>query len=337
LESQLLAAIVPLLLQYPVEVGWPAAEILQRLNEETLQWVRGSAEAERLLARWVEKCRDVLDGRTGLPALTDPRSTLRSAILLLLLRGTVEELDDETGSDLEAGVSVSREVRQWALMLSAIRTGFRALDRKFKCAAGGSAPRDLRPLVGRILVHELTAPPRPPFGLLECQLRSDSQNAIWNVEMAGVEPLSIPVVLDSATALLATRLRALDYQVRVSDDDIEEGSISFAAVPSDIDHLFCIARASAWHTDEQRVAIRIVLVGTDISMPSRHRGSILQRLLELQSHDHFEGRFTFDAGRDQFGLTTEVALNAISDRALQRVLRDLTLEAVAAASALKSI
>jgi hypothetical protein len=337
IDSQILAATVAVLMKQSIEQGWPALEILERIRADSASRLGASPDQVNDLERWAKHCRDVVEGREEPPVLSDDRSIVRRAVLLLLLRGAVEELDAGHPSVAAHDTSIGRAVRQLALALAAIRTGFRALDRTFKDVGNRDGRQDLRPATSTIFLDELVGAPTSKRAAVTCTLSGDGAfSAAWTVHVAGVDPIVVPMFVEPAVAEFSSRLEALKYRRRPISSETDEGGVAFA-LGADDRSLRAFARPVRIGQKDPEMLVRIdVDDGAVGARPGKRTMQMLTELLELQASVGFEGRFAITAADGQLYVLSEIAQTGLDDGALRRRLGALYEQAMRGAHVVRT-
>ena len=226
LESALLAGCSSVLLEeFGLEAGWPATEVLARIEEATRRRCADDVLAADgpTFERWSERCREVLEARVEPQPLRDDRSVGLRAIIFLLLRAEIEPiLETQSGEDSGTVLEVGPQVRTLAACLAAVRTGLRSLPSELKILKGSVEPRSWTDYLGRgVLAHlgyeselrrtdadALTANYRT-IGLLQGE---------WVLAEGGRELTRKPREVDPALTRLAAMGRELGYDLAEHGD-----------------------------------------------------------------------------------------------------------------------
>jgi hypothetical protein len=136
LDGRLIESTIDVLVRYPLEAGWPATTILEEIYvtvRDELASVTGGRWSDELNA-WYEHSTAVLEGEKEVRELTDDGSIVRRALLLLLLRGdmdSIEESIDRTRKN-QSTIRIGTDVGALAMSLAGCRQGLRALDSRYK-------------------------------------------------------------------------------------------------------------------------------------------------------------------------------------------------------------
>lgn len=231
--------------------GWPAGEILDAI-EEDLAKEELSETDKRILAAWVEKCREVVRGAGEVPDLSDSKGVPFRALMYLLMRGG----DPETvfHSDRNGGIEVGREVRAIATVLAAARTGLRALPHELKTPAAADATGHWMAVLGRSIMLDLERA-RAEVRLLATLGSGDGLSSTWKIEADGVEVFEVPVFLEPALrqvieAAGTLGLRVLDFG---SESTILEGGAG------ETEHRIRIAAADSAADGNSSIAVYVVV------------------------------------------------------------------------------
>ncbi len=136
LDGRLIESTIDVLVRYPLEAGWPATTILEEIYvavRDDLESVTQSRWNDELNA-WYEHSKAVLEGEKEVREVTDDGSIVRRALLLLLLRGdmdSIEESIDRTRKN-QSTLRVGTDVGVLAMSLAGCRRGLRVLDSRYK-------------------------------------------------------------------------------------------------------------------------------------------------------------------------------------------------------------
>jgi hypothetical protein len=122
------------LVRYPMRIGWPSREVLERLKteaESALTTARDDTDRLRgELLRWHERALAVLEEKGPEPQLGDDQHLCARALMLLLLRGG--DPDELKGNPGAGALVIGKEVALLALALAGLRSGLRALPSELK-------------------------------------------------------------------------------------------------------------------------------------------------------------------------------------------------------------
>lgn len=149
-DTLILTATCQVLVHYATKQGWPSKEILDAIHDRARAVVEAHGlDGEReQLETWYQFSRSAIDDPSKYP-LGDSGSLVRRAVLLLLLRGTLENIvADANKADPH---SIGPRVRRIAMDLAALRTGLSALPSKEK-GPKASDPGDMLSWLGRTYV-----------------------------------------------------------------------------------------------------------------------------------------------------------------------------------------
>lgn len=306
-EEKLLSSAAKVLLEMPVEKGWPTSEILNRVTEGALSFDDDQTTAGAI-RDWQTYCQKQIDLESDTPPTLGDRSssTIRRALLLLLLRGDVEALLDITVEDAKSELNVGKNVHLVALTLAAFRSGLRGLPVKLKYEAEHVSPRPWLAHLGNIFIRSLCeyagAQKSKPQKTLRVEHESldDGISGIWSF-MRGAERVMLrSAEVDATLRRVATVSSDMGYTPSVSEDGSLEIAFSWEG-----------ENFSAWveivSPEEQRMKlVRFVcpLVATKKTSSPRSIGKtkkeLLVSLLEANSSTAYTCRYAFD--KDQFGL-----------------------------------
>jgi hypothetical protein len=328
-------------MRHPLSSGWPAAQVLNELITET---VNGSAETftasfRSELDAWADHCRQVLSGKTSTVSLTDEKSIVRRALLLLLLRGTVEGIASASLDDARSGIVVGRNVRMLALVLAAARTGLRALGRDYKSVATDAQSIDLRKSLSIIVVNEargMLADSSRPISY-EIDVRYVSLGPLrgeWEVRLPGTVTVRVPAGFHKRLQESYQRVRRIGLEEQSSTDWSFDAIKLLAAGPQGTKHKAVLRIPKG----DQFSAISQILLPLEVRIPSRpeRRGSrlghgqfvaILTQILESQAQTGAVFRYVVSEDGVSLAILIELRLDMLSDIETKRAVVDACAEA----------
>jgi hypothetical protein len=265
IEDLLLSEVVELLASYPLEEGWVVEDVLGRI------YVGATNKIEELdrhdltekLRIWADRAGALLKETGDVPDLSDnPRFTVRRALVLLLLRGSLEAVIN-TSTDRSGGIlKVGEGVRLLAMCLAASRVGLRSLPVTHKTGDGLPAGLMLREL-GRILLHEFaissgtTMPPTRP-SLDTLYQKHGELDGSWILLLGGREFSRKQARFDPDLQRLFHHSRALEYDT----SEHEEGLIVLVHLDGE---------------ENQQVYLRLVAVGGKFDQLVRFESAVLTK------------------------------------------------------------
>jgi hypothetical protein len=227
LDSALLGSTVAVMLRHTYELGWPAEQILDEIQSAARSGVSsgGAERADQDLDAWVKHCRNIVAAKAEPPVLSDEKSIVRRAILLLLMRGGIQELVEASVQNRAATVVVGPLVRMLALGLAAIRTGFRAMPREYKVMASVDGPQDMRQGLADLFVADFHLRVSgvqwhfPTSVEIEYR-RQETSDADWIVRFGTATPITLRASVNTILRTLATRAKSLGFEVRDEDGEL---------------------------------------------------------------------------------------------------------------------
>jgi hypothetical protein len=310
LDSALLGATVGAMLRHPYELGWPAEQILDEIRAATRSAVSpgGAVRADQDLDAWVKHCRNIIAAKAEPPVLSDEKSIVRRAILLLLMRGGIQELLEVPAPNRGPGLVVGPLVRMLALGLAAIRTGFRAMPREYKVMASADGPQDVRKALVDLFVADFHLRlsgaswcfPAP----IEIEYRRrEMLEAEWIVRFGAAAPIAVPATLNAILKTLGTRAKTLGFEVWNEDGE----RLRLTPVGDEASLLPVHAAASASNTNEPAV----IRLSSEVPIYKASKPSSRKR--KPKSASSMPKEFFLDLLKEQFRGDPRIALGVSED------------------------
>lgn len=341
LDRALLAATCRVLLRHPLASGWPSAQILSEVVTEALTGSNPTAIASYHveLDAWANHCHEVLSGKTLTVMLSDEKSIARRALLLLLLRGTVQAVSAASLDDPRSGLVVGRNVKMLALALAAAREGLRALGREFKSIENDAQPIDLRKSLSSIIVEEmrcmLTGASRPPSYQIDVgYVRLGSLCGQWEVRLPGTTTICLPAGFHKRLQEAYQRFNKLGID-EWQQPEWSFDAVAFCATGSDGKTRKAILRiprgdqfksiCQLWLPLDIRIANRADKRGSRIG--HKHRDTVLTHILESQAQTAAAFRYVLSDDGESLAMLVELRSDSLTDAEIRRALVDACAEA----------
>ena len=216
-DRALLLATVDVVSTLPVEQGWPTDQVLSDVRRRAMDYTTTAGEsATKEIALWADRAREVLEARAEPHSLSDDAHVVSRAILLLLLRGDLENIVNGIAT------SVGRQrpglhVLGVASCLAAFRTGARALPSRCKTGVDGEGSGRLLDYVGELFAGYLQSessslfPPGVPRPELSYR-RIRTLQGEWVTKVNTREISRIPAVFDTGLERLFSMGRDLGFE-----------------------------------------------------------------------------------------------------------------------------
>jgi len=341
LDTALLGVTIGVLLRHQTEDGWPASEILDEIDTEMTKKLGSSLSAVDELTLWVTHCRDVIAARTAPPALSDDKSIVRRAVLLLLLRGTVEELAEVPSDGRTSGVSAGPNVKLLALSLAAIRTGFRRLPAEFKRTGDKEKTVDLRNALGALFLSDYERRLSQANWRVAEPIRVDYHRrgvleGDWHIRIGELPAITIETRYRDSVKQVWLLTKNLGYMA------IDDGFDGFTLAEDTKGRLTLPVRVtvlSAGRSDEERVRLECeipskatvtkakgkkVKVKAASSMPKEFFVGLLKELLAPTSHH----AYALSGDGVHLYAVTELPITQLDEHAFRRRVSDVMTSAL---------
>ena len=215
-DRALLFATVETIWKLPVEEGWPGEQVLSDVQQLAIQLAPSDDEAvRREISLWADRAREVLSAKTEPQSLGDDSHILPRAILLLLLRGDLENI--ATGVAAATGRQrPGPQVLGIASCLAAFRSGARALPSWCKLGSQGEGSGRLLEYVGELFVAHLQdeSPTLFPAEVPRPEVAYRPGKALrgeWVATVSGREVARLPAAFDTVLERLLSMGRDLGY------------------------------------------------------------------------------------------------------------------------------
>lgn len=218
-ESLLLSVTVQVLLSQSMSDGWPARAVLDEIVATAKQHAdpQGGAELIKQIEKWQVRAGDVLEQRVrALDLSDDPNKAVRRALMLLLLRGDLDALE-QTPVESDGPLNVGRDVKALAICLAAIRYGLRGLPSRLK--TGGRTGERALTVLGKRLVEKyarlMDLEAEVVGGALDVKYdRHGDLNGRWLVLCDGREFDSRRAAFDHELKILYEKAKILGFEPR---------------------------------------------------------------------------------------------------------------------------
>jgi hypothetical protein len=227
-DRALLLAAVDVVSTLPVEQGWPTDQVLSDVRRAAMDYAATAGEtATKEIALWADRAREVLNARAEPQSLSDDAHVVSRAILLLLLRGDLENIANGIAT------SVGRQrpgphVLGIASCLAAFRAGARALPSRYKTGVDDEGSGRLLYYVGELFAGYLQSesPSLFPVGIPRPELtyrRIRTLQGEWVTKVNAREIARIPAAFDTALERLFSMGRDLGFEF---EDHGESGLVT---------------------------------------------------------------------------------------------------------------
>lgn len=320
-DSVELGIVLALLRDYPIEKGWPAEEVLERLRGVRAVNAESKGSANEF-DQWVARARDVLASRREAP-FGDEQLLVRRAIVLLLLRGDLDGLKPDN-IDPSSMTKVGQQVRAIAGALAAYRTGLRALPASFKCSSAGTSRGLWISWLAQVFfewLEPVDAPMRiAAFSHVQVKyVSAQPLRGTWSVEVRGEAVRSFQREMPRALARVCSLGEHLGFVLREGEGQTLVISATSGERPA-IDVVLQIMRPSVRREEVLRFIAR---TGDEAPFGSRSKRSAkgMEDLLRLNAASGLSCRYALDG--EQLVVIAEQLLATLDDAEFREHVRNV--------------